>query len=274
MRNTPPGPRTTWSRRAAPMRGRRNRCQPSGPRPARTSSTETSLGPSPVITTSRRVTLTTAASARRSSHIETDATRIGRRSRGPRARSRDRFHPTAGDGRSAFRSRRSSRERAKATSPRTSRPQGALEGAPGGLAADGEDDALEPAAGLEVAADLVGLDLGRLGEREAADAGAEGDERQRARAELLGLPSVAAVARRMMSADVGPPSSIVAAWMTQRAGTSRPSSRPPRRARSARAGRSPAGLRAAGARDRARHPAAVPAAACWPRWRSRRPRGS
>ena len=71
--------------------------------------------------------------------------------------------------------------------------------------------------------------------------------------------SVAAVARRMMSADVGPPSSIVAAWMTQRAGMSP--------AVVSTASPSPIGARAialalhvgaAGARDRARHAAAVP----------------
>ena len=57
-----------------------------------------------------------------------------------------------------------------------------------GVAADGEDDALQARAGVEVAADLLDLDLGGLVEREAADARAEGDEGQRAGAELVGLP--------------------------------------------------------------------------------------
>ena len=67
--------------------------------------------------------------------------------------------------------------------------QSAFERAKCSVSADGEDDPLQPAAGCQVAADLVDLDLGRLVEREAADARAEGDERQRAGAELVGLPA-------------------------------------------------------------------------------------
>ena len=86
------------------------------------------------------------------------------------------------------------------------------------------------------------------------------------------LASVAAVARRMMSADVGPPSSIVAAWMTQRrghvAGRRLHRLAEPDRRRGA-------GLLVdggpAGAPDGARDAAAVAAARCSPRWRSRRP---
>ena len=85
---------------------------------------------------------------------------------------------------------------------------------------DREDHALQPRAAVEVAADLLDLDPRRLVEREAADAGPERDEREAAGAELVGAPSVDAVARRMMSASVGPPSSIVAAWMTHRDGMS------------------------------------------------------
>src|SRR3954469_691675 len=47
------------------------------------------------------------------------------------------------------------------------------------LAAHREDDALPPAAAREVALDLLGLDGRGLVEREAADARAERDERQR-----------------------------------------------------------------------------------------------
>ena len=70
--------------------------------------------------------------------------------------------------------------------------------------------------------------------------------------------SVERVARSMISADVGPPSSIVAAWMTQRAGMSP--------AVVSTASPSPIGalcvglalhLRPARPRDRARHAAAV-----------------
>ena len=53
------------------------------------------------------------------------------------------------------------------------------------LAVDGEDHALEPRAGVEVPADLLHLDPRRLLEREAADARAEGDEREAARPERV-----------------------------------------------------------------------------------------
>ena len=85
---------------------------------------------------------------------------------------------------------------------------------------DGEDDALEPRAAVEVAPHLLGLDAGGVLEREAPDAGAERDEREARGASSSALRRVEAVARRMMSSEVGPPSSIVAAWMTQRAGMS------------------------------------------------------
>ena len=72
------------------------------------------------------------------------------------------------------------------------------------------------------------------------------------------VASVAAVARRMMSADVGPPSSIVAAWITQRDGQV-PGRRGDRLAQPDR--REAVALlldrRAARARDRAGHAAAV-----------------
>ena len=54
-----------------------------------------------------------------------------------------------------------------------------------GLAVDGEDDALEARAAVEVPADLLDLDPRRLLEREAADAGAERDEREAAGPELV-----------------------------------------------------------------------------------------
>ena len=59
-----------------------------------------------------------------------------------------------------------------------------------GVAVHREHDALEPRAAVEVAADLLDLDPRRLVEREAADAGAEGDEREAARAELVRARSV------------------------------------------------------------------------------------
>ena len=63
----------------------------------------------------------------------------------------------------------------------------APEGLLGLVAVDGEDDALEAAARGEVAADLLDLDPRCLLEREATDAGAEGDQRERSGAELVGL---------------------------------------------------------------------------------------
>jgi hypothetical protein len=63
--------------------------------------------------------------------------------------------------------------------------QRSLERVAGRCAADGEDDPLEPAAGVEMLAHLAHLNLRGL----------------------------LVVARRMISADVGPPSSMVAAWM-------------------------------------------------------------
>ena len=222
-RNTPPGPRTTWSGAAAPIRGRRSSCQPTGRRSAMTASTDPPalVGPSPVITASRR-DAHGGPSTYRSSHIET-----------ARTKSAD----VLGAG-----------------------SQGALERATGGLAAHGEDDPLQAAAGVQVAADLLDLDL-----RPPRRAGSRRRRCRRPRGPASGrrarrpAGSVAAVARRMMSAEVGPPSSIVAAWMTQRAGQRRPrSSRPPRPARPARARSLSSWIAgAAGARDRARHAAAV-----------------
>jgi hypothetical protein len=60
-------------------------------------------------------------------------------------------------------------------------------------------------------AGLLDLDPGRLLQREAADAGPEGSS---------AFARVLAVARRMISAEVAPPSSMVAAWITQRLGIS------------------------------------------------------
>ena len=72
-----------------------------------------------------------------------------------------------------------------------------------------------------MAADLLDLDPGGLVERKAADAGAEGDQRQRAGAELVGDGAACwPVAARMISAEVGPPRCIVAAWITHRHGSS------------------------------------------------------
>lgn len=51
-------------------------------------------------------------------------------------------------------------------------------------------------------------------ERKAAHARAESHQRQRAATELVGFRRVAAVAAVMISPEVGPPSSIVAAWIT------------------------------------------------------------
>ena len=51
-------------------------------------------------------------------------------------------------------------------------------------------------------------------EREAADAGTERHQRQRAATKFIGLSQGESVARAMISAEVGPPSSIVAAWIT------------------------------------------------------------
>ena len=52
---------------------------------------------------------------------------------------------------------------------------------------DGEDDPLEPGARVEVSAELLDLDACGLIEREAADAGAKGDQGQALHAELVGL---------------------------------------------------------------------------------------
>ena len=104
-----------------------------------------------------------------------------------------------------------------------------------GLAVDGEDDALEPRAGVEVAADLLDLDPRRLLQREAADAGAERDEREAARAERVGPRERG---RGGAADDVGRGR---AAELHRRGvddpaarASPRPSSRPPRRGRSAR----------------------------------------
>ena len=85
---------------------------------------------------------------------------------------------------------------AAARAARTRRAELGLERRPGLVAVDAEDDPLEPLAGVEVAADLLDLDPRRLGEREAADAGAEGDQRERRRAELVGRPAACSRSRR------------------------------------------------------------------------------
>src|SRR5512133_3253085 len=142
------------------MRGRRSSCQPTGPSPAMIASTDPPalVGPSPVMTASRR-TLTARPSTYRSSHIETDRTKSA---------------VVLGAGlQSAF-------ERAKS-----------------GVSAHREDDPLQSAAGLQVAADLLDLDVGRLLQRKAADARAEGHEGQRAGPELIG----AGQRRRRRAAD-------------------------------------------------------------------------
>jgi hypothetical protein len=51
-------------------------------------------------------------------------------------------------------------------------------------------------------------------EWESADPGAERDQCQRAATELVGLSQSAPGGPVMISAEVGPPSSIVAAWIT------------------------------------------------------------
>ena len=66
--------------------------------------------------------------------------------------------------------------------------------------------------------DLVHLDAGGFVDREPSDARPERDQRQETARPAAATSSVDRVARRMTSADVGPPSSIVAAWMTQRQG--------------------------------------------------------
>ena len=113
------------------------------------------------------------------------------------------------------------RRRRRARRRGLTRDSGGVERRPGRLAVDGEDDALEPRAAVEVAPHLLDLDARGVLEREAPDAGAERDEREApARRARPRAASVEAVARRMMSSEVGPPSSIVAAWMTQRDGMS------------------------------------------------------
>ena len=98
--------------------------------------------------------------------------------------------------------RRLRRRRRRRARRRGSRREGGVERRPGGLAVDGEDDALEPRAPVEVAAHLLDLDARGVLEREAADAGAERDEREAPGARAR-RPSrrVEAVARRMMSSD-------------------------------------------------------------------------
>jgi hypothetical protein len=59
------------------------------------------------------------------------------------------------------------------------------EGRLGLVATDRKDDALEPAPRVQVAPSLLGLDAGRLLEREPAHAGTEGDQREARRAELV-----------------------------------------------------------------------------------------
>ena len=85
------------------------------------------------------------------------------------------------------------------------------------LAVHREDDPLERAVMLSRRADH---DPRRLLERKAADAGAERDECERAAPSSSAFASVERVARSMISAEVGPPSSMVAAWITQRHGMS------------------------------------------------------
>ena len=124
-------------------------------------------------------------------------------------------------------------------------------------------------------ADLLDLDPRGLVDREAADAGAEGDEREAARAQLV---RAAQRRRRRAADDVGRrrPAEL------HRRGVDDPAARHlaarglDRRAEPD--GRDLARLlvdrRAAGARDRGRDAAAVQQLACWRRWRSRRPRAS
>ena len=131
-----------------------------------------------------------------------------------------------------------------------------------------------PVSAGQVARDLLGLDPRRLGDREAADAGPEGHERERAGAERVGARERA---RRRGPDHLG----RRRAAELHRRGVDDPAGR-----HVARGGldgvpepdrRPLAGLpldgRAARARDRRGDAAAVLELACWRRWRSRRPRG-
>ena len=98
--------------------------------------------------------------------------------------------------------------------------QGLLERRAGGVAVHGEDHALEAAARRQVAPDLGDLDRRRLASGKPPTPVPNATSASERAPSSSALASVAAVARRMMSAEVGPPSTIVAAWMTQRAGMS------------------------------------------------------
>ena len=138
-----------------------------------------------------------------------------------------------------------------------------------------EHDQLEAAAGVEMPAHLLHLDARRLVQREPADAGAERDQRERLRAQLVGLRERARGrapddlrgrrARRAPSSRRGSPT---------RRQRSRPRSRPPRPGRSAPSHRSRPGSsgrpRARSRRPRRRRGAGR----CWRRSRSRPPRAS
>jgi hypothetical protein len=95
------------------------------------------------------------------------------------------------------------------------------EGRLGLVTVNGEDDVLEAASGVEMPLDLLDLAI-----RAASSSGKPPTPVPNAtRARLLApsssaLARVLAVALRMVSADVGPPSSIVAAWITQLHGIS------------------------------------------------------
>ena len=119
-------------------------------------------------------------------------------------------------------SRNSSQPLVRARDIRFGRGQCLLERLARRLAAYREHHPAKPAAGLEVLAHLLDLDPRRLGQGEPADARSKRDQRQGLAPSWSARRRVLAVARRMISADVGPPSSIVAAWITHRHGIEPP----------------------------------------------------